>query len=761
MAHPRVPGLSDVLLSGLLLFLLPGLAHAQAPEEPAALRGFVRSGADGQSLQGANVVLRDTTGRIAHAVVTDADGFYQITGIAAGRYELGISFVGHQQHSESFDLQAGAQQTVTVSLPSAPHELDDVTVEGRRPVEEAEAGVRRIRSTEIESIPTAGPGSDLSSYLRGLPGVTTTGDRGGRMYVRGGTPSQNLVLVDGMALHKPFHIIGLYSAVPGDLVSTAEFYAGGYGAEYMGRISSVLDVQLRPGNTEAFRASVGGGPFLSSARVEGPFKNGSSSYLLHARHSLIEHSGPAVLNQRTPYKFYDVTAKYHTQGESHQCSVAGMRTYDRGQIDPGQDASFRWSNSALGGKCLIFGNTSSQVLDVKFGMSRFSNSVTSLENAQRTAGTWRFYTKLDFSQPAFSGNTMKWGIHFRTDQYRINVTESFLGIASESYFRITAAPYIGTELSWRDRFSLTPSLGTQFQFSRGLPSLEPRLRFSYRPGGSNRMKLTAAGGLYRQFVNGIADERDAGTTFQALMPSPFENHPSQSIHGLVGWNQQLSEHFRVSVEGWYKQLQNLSVPRWTPIVRFNTNLARADGTAYGADLSTHYERGRVRLGVTYGYGKTTYQASEEDIGAWTGDAVVRYTPPHDLRHKLGLTTSLDLHWMTASARWQYNSGLPFTRVYGFDAFLDMRGLRDRPFENPGTNRTLFDRPYGARLAPYHRLDVSLEKTIDITPTLAVSTEVGAINAYDRTNLFYFDIFTRDRVDQLPLIPYVSLQVNIR
>ncbi len=747
-------------IAGILLCSL--IAAGPAPtfaQDPAAVRGFVRSADGGQSLQGANVILRDTTGNVQSAVATNADGLYQISEIPPGRYRLSISFVGYTPHRDTLQLAPGEQRTVSISLSASAQQLDDVTIEGRRPVKESEAGLRQIRSADIESIPSAGPGSDLSTYLRGLPGVTTTGDRGGRLYVRGGTPSQNKVLVEGMPLHKPFHIIGLYSAFPGDLVSTADFYGGGFGAEYMGRLSSVLDVQLRPGNVNEFKGSVGAGPFLALARFEGPISRGGSSFLVNVRHSLIEHSGPTLLNQQTPYKFYDLTAKYHSQGESSQCSLVGMRTYDRGRLDPNRTASFRWNNTAFGGECLLFGDTSAQVLDASFGTSHFGNAVRSVDGTTRDASAWRFYTNLDLTQPLPNGNSLQWGFHLRADQYRLSLDEPFLGITSEDYFRITTSPYIEASLTWNDRVTLTPSLGTQFQFSRGLPMLEPRLRLSYRPRGSERMKLTAAGGLYRQLVTGVSDERDAGSTFQALLPSPFTDHPPQAAHALLGWNQQIQSSLRVSVEGWYKKLWDLAVPRWTPIVRFNTTLSRADGQAFGADLSIQYEPDPLRLDLTYGYGQTTYQASEDDLGGWTGDPLIEYSPPYDLRHKIGVSASLDLSWVTASARWQYNSGLPFTQVYGYDSMLEVRGLREHPFGSVGTPRALFDRPYQARLPAYHRLDASLKRTFTLSPLLGMTVEMGAINAYDRRNVFYVDIFTQDRVDQLPVIPYLSLQIN--
>jgi hypothetical protein len=127
---------------------------------------------------------------------------------------------------------------------------------------------------------------------------------------------------------------------------------------------------------------------------------------------------------------------------------------------------------------------------------------------------------------------------------------------------------------------------------------------------------------------------------------------------------------------------------------------------------------------------------------------------------VGLTASLDLAPFSVSARWQYSSGRPFTQGYGTDNFLEIRGLRGRPRSERGNNRFLYERQYNARLPSYHRLDVSIEREFTLSPGLTLTAEGGAINAYDRKNLFYLDLLTRERVDQLPIIPYVGFTLDI-
>ena len=753
----RLPSLLISLV--LLCPLSPTSAIGQEAEE-AALRGFVRAETDGTPLQGANVVLRTPDGAIEAAAVTNGDGFYQLARLSPGSYRLRISFVGYRAYRDTIRLSSGDRRTLSISLETASQTLEGVTVEGRDPVEDAKAGLRRIESADIETIPSPGPGADLASYLRSLPSVTTTGDRGGRLYVRGGTPSQNLVLVDGVPIYKPFHIVGLYSTFPGDLVSGADFYAGGFGAQYTSRMSSVLDIQLRPGNTKEFQGNAGLGPFLTSVRFEGPLQQGSKSFLVQARHSLIEESGPALLNQSAPYKFYDITAKVHTQSESNQCSFVGVRSYDRGRIDPSRNASFKWDNTVVGGNCLIFGGESSQTLEVSFGTSHFNNSVRSTDRTNRSSGTWIAHTRFELSQPAPWDGTLSWGGRVQANQYDLALQEPFLGVESESQFLLSGAVHGGLTWTWRDRLTLNPTIGAQSLDGSGGISLDPRLRMSYGFGTERPTKVTAAGGVYHQLTTGINDERDAGSAFRAITPTPYPSNPSQSIHAMLGLDQMLASSLHFSVEGWYKNLQDLPVPRWTPIVRFNTNLVRADGTALGVDASLKYNNNPFRLSLTYGYGKVTYRASERRLGAWADQTLIEYNPPHDLRHKVGITAGLQSEWVNANIRWQYTSGRPYTQVYGYDTMLEIRGLRDAPTTDVGIPRALYQRPYDARLPAYHRLDVSLQRSFTLSPTVDLSAEAGAINTYNRSNVFYIDIFTLDRVDQLPLIPYVALSIDL-
>jgi hypothetical protein len=119
-------------------------------------------------------------------------------------------------------------------------------------------------------VPVPAASRDLAAYLQTLPGVVTTGDRGGQMFIRGGTHTENLTLMDGLLIHQPFHILGFFSAFPEELISSVDFYAGGFGARYSGRTSSVLDVRMRDGNRNEYAGTGSVSPFVAEPVLEGP-----------------------------------------------------------------------------------------------------------------------------------------------------------------------------------------------------------------------------------------------------------------------------------------------------------------------------------------------------------------------------------------------------------------------------------------------------------------------------------------------------------
>ena len=753
---PRRMSSFSPILAVLVLLLL--LAHTVQAQDAVGLRGFVTNAETGTGLVDANVVLATLDGSLVTAASTGEDGFYRLDDVGRGTYLFRVSFVGYQTYTDTVRLETSESYvTKSVQIEPSAQELDEITVEAEGGSAKLEAGKQRVRVADIERIPTPSPTGDIASYLQSIPGVVSVGDRGGQLFVRGGTPSQNLVLMDGTLVYNPFHLIGFYSIFSEDMVSSADFYAGGFGAEYSDRISSVLDVTMRPGNKKKFGAAASASPFLVELRAEGPLVEDSFSFLVSARQSVVEETAPQYLSTDVPLKFNDFYLKLHDSGERSQCGVSLLSSYDRGRIDPRSADTFEAENRVLAGRCVLLVPENSSLFEVTSGVSRYENSTGSGAIRDRSAEIFRFHTDLSATLPI--GNTeWNWGLAAKVNQYSYDVGETFGVFDVEEDELFTFSGFSSVTFSPVSTIDLTPGVAIVWPTTYPM-SIEPRLRGQARFFGENGPTINFATGLYQQTFEGISDERDAGSVFTAWVPAPIDDKRAQSIHALLGVSDQVLPGVNISVEGYHRWISNLPVPKWSTLSRFTTVTTLAEGRSFGVDVRTTYERGDFYGFLGYGFGVVEYEAQQGDFGDWFGGGFQEYNPPHDQRHRVNATVEYDFGLAKANIGWQFSSGLPYTQVYGFDSFIDQRGLEQNPSEDFGSPRFIFDRPYDARLPVYHRLDVSVSRTFTLG-SADFDLQGGAINIYDRSNIFYFDLAELRRVNQLPVVPYVGLKVEL-
>ena len=744
------------LLLGLLLgaawgAAVPAPVHAQAD---ATLRVVVTSAEDGGPLQGGNVTLTPPGASApVRAGATDRDGYLALRGVAPGRYVLAVTYLGFAPHRDTLTLQSGTR-VYDVPLTAAPQRLGELTVEARRGEAARQAGLQNIRPADLGRVPTPGPSADLAGYLQTLPGVVSVGDRGGQLYIEGGAPPQNRYLVDGFPVTKPFHISSFYSAFPQSIIQSADLYAGGFGAQYGEATSSVLDVRLRPGNLKQYDGSAAVGPHLAALQVEGPIDRGSESFLLSTRYSLLEQTAEPLVGEEAPIGFYDVTGRYSWQSGEYSCNVTALRTHDRGRLGPDETRELTWANTVVGGRCLVLEEEFDRTFSIRGGYSGFRNSVGTVGDPEQRAGRWRVYLMLNYDEQVF-GQPLDFGTRVTAGHYDATIDEQFAGI--EQLSRTQGMVRLHWTLDWtvNDHLSVVPSLAARVTYSVE-PSVDPRVRMTYQPDGTDRQELGLALGLYHQIDGGISDLRDAGNVFTLWRP-PASGQPLPSaLHGIAGYTQRVGSWFEGSVEGYAKRLRNIPVTTWTPEVGLDPEAALATGITYGASAQLEVQEGPFFASVGYGWSTVTYEAATDDLGAWVDGRVFSYSPAHDRRHQVNVISSYEWRGVTANVRWQFGSGRPFTKVYGYNLAL---GPTQRATEAPGTAQTIYERPFGARLPTYHRLDTSLERSFALSDRLALDVTLGAINLYGRRNIFYYDLDTLQRVNQSPLLPYVSLKLR--
>lgn len=747
--------------------LLALLSAAPAVAQNSGLRGFVTDGASETPLQGATVVLTNNSGQLT-GVATDGDGFFAFTRIAAGDYELRVSFVGYETHERPVSLSPGQVETVSVVLLEAEGVLGEalVVAEAESGIAAVAAGLETIRPADVDRVPVPGVSGDLAAYLQTVPGVVLPGDRGGQFHIRGGAPDQNQVLLDGIPVYAPLHVLSFFSAFPEEVIDGADLYTGGYGAAYGERMSSVLDVSARNGNKQDIAGAAAIAPFLSGLRVEGPIVPGRVSFLLSGRRSLVEELTPDIFGQSMAYGFGDAFGKIHALiGNRHSLSITGLGTFDRGDLGATQktflgdaiatattdSTRIAWTNRVIGARYEVLpgripirfelaGGYSAS--DQDFGPADAPERESSIESVDlRADGVW--YAR---------GFDIEFGGLFRATDTSFRLDGQFEQVPNvQSHAVSEMASYLTIGLGG-PTLELKPGVRLYHVPDVGQTVLEPRFRASWSVTASH--EVSASWGLFHQAIVGLNDERDIGNVFTAYRPVEEGSDLPRAMHAILGWSGSF-EVFKLAIEGYYKDYASLQVPIFSPFPRFTTRLESADGVAYGADIRLELnDRPFIREStvsgrVSYSLGKVEYESA-------TGET---YAPGHDRRHFVQGVLSATRGEVSLTVQGQYGTGLPFTPSAGFDEWYLFTPDVDVT-SAAGIDRILYADRNSARQPTYARVDVFLQRRIERGRYVG-TLRAGAINVFNRDNLFYFDLFTFRRVDQLPVVPSVGMKLELR
>jgi len=753
----------------LLTFVIPMAITASAQQ--AVVRGFVTDASTEQPLQGASVVLR-TGDELVTGTATDGDGYFILNRVTPDTYDLEISYIGFTSYTSRVTFSSGQILELTVGLTPRTDMIDElvVTAEAEGGITTVAAGLETVVPAAIQRVPVPGVSGDLAAYLQTVPGVTVQGDRGGQFFVRGGAVDQNLAFIDGLPVYQPFHILSFYSAFPEELVDRADFYTGGFGASYGTRVSSILDVHARNGNKQDVAGSFSVAPFLSSATIEGPIVKGRVSAIVSVRQSLVEEIMPNLFGQRMPYRFGDRFGKIHALlGASHELSFTVLDTDDRGDIAGTRKSVFgeveaaaindstevAWTNTVFGGSYTYRSNRFPIVAKLTGGRSEMTNEFGPESAPERVSSIESTDISLKLTYLLDHGNISA-GSTFRESTLAFTLDDIFTGFTSQTEDLTELSTYIESTLDLiSDKLTVTTGVNLYSLPNRSQSWVEPRARASFWPAGkTGRHQFNASWGQYHQAISGLSDKRDLGNLFTAWITTPEGQEATSAMHAIVGWNVRLYPWMNAAVEGYYKSYDHITSPIFSPFPRFTTTLQEATGEAYGMDVRLNLEnRPFIQESVLDGYVSYTYSQVEYEAGG------ISYHPAHDRRHQLNALFHAQRGDVGITVQWQYGSGLPFTQSGGFDIWYLLTPDVDVSSEQ-GVDRIVYAEPFGGRQPTYSRIDVWLEKKVERGRYVG-TLRAGALNILNRSNLFYYDLFTFQRVDQLPLIPSVGFKIELR
>lgn len=759
----------------ILLFLFfPFYLFAQNAE----VRGFLYNKKNGEPVIFNTVFLKGTK----FNAQTDVNGFYSITNIKPGTYLLMTQALGYDSSKLSIQLVAGQKLNQNIYLDELAVDLTtvNITAEKEEKKSEVNISVNKVSPKQIKQLPTIGGEPDLAQYLQVVPGVVFTGDQGGQLYIRGGSPVQNKVLLDGMTIYNPFHSIGLFSVFDTDLIRNVDVYSGGFNAEYGGRISAVLDVTTRDGNRKRFGGKISSNPFTSKIILEGPFSKfeenkTNSSFIISCRTSYLEQSSKLLYSYADknglPYNFTDIYAKASLNGSSgNKINFFGFNFAD--QVNYTSPAALKWNSYGIGSNFVVIPSGSSVLVNGSFSFSDYKIQLQQETQRPRISDIQGFQAALNFSY--FLGNdALKYGINiagYSTNYLFTNGTGIRLALNDNT---TELAGYLKYKIA-RDHFIIEPGIRAHYYTKQQSElSFEPRIGLKFLI--NDHLRLKAAGGFFAQNLLAGNSDKDVVNLFYGFISSP-DDLPGQfdgqtvnsglqkATHLIGGIEYDFLEHFEFNIEPYWKyfdQLININ-----PYQIYSDDYSNADkpdyqkksfifenGTAKGIDFLLKYDYKRLYIWMVYSLGYINRY-----------DGIQHYNPNYDRRHNINLVSSYNFgknaSWQV-SMRWNFGSGFPFTQNQGFYEKLNFNqgGIGADYTKQNGNLTVIYGELNKGRLPYYHRMDVSIKKTWNLRENIFCEANAGATNIYNRQNIFYYDRITNTRKNQLPILPTIGISLT--
>lgn len=761
-----------------LIFSLFFVTSLQAQQSTGEIRGFVFDKGTGEPIIYTNVFIRE----LMVGKATDINGFYAITKLKPGTYVIKCYSVGFDTATATLNVEAGRITTHNLYLNKVSQNLKEVSISAERQKAQNEVKISNITITQkdLKQLPTFGGEPDLVQYLQILPGVVFSGDQGGQLYIRGGPPVQNKVLLDGMIIYNPFHSIGLFSVFDADIIRSADVFAGGFNAQYGGRIGAIIDVTTREGNKKRFSSKISANTITAKILAEGPIQKfteggGSASYILSYKTSYLDKTskglyGYADPDNRTnglPYSFNDLYGKVSYIGDGgSKLNVFGFNFQDDVNMP---QTKYGWTAQGIGTNFFMIPEGST-IINGALAYSNYNMKQEEADGRPRESGISGFNVALNFTN--FLG---KDDIRYGFEMNGFNTVFKFVNAYGKELSQDESTTELAGFVKYKKsvgRLIVEPGIRIQAYASLGNYSLEPRLGAKYNL--TDRIRLKAATGMYSQNLLSAVSDQDVVNLFYGFLSGPDElpekfdgkevtSKMQTAIHYVGGAEFNVGEHAEINVEGFYKdftQLTNVNRDKRYDNTAENQNIPEVQrrdyiietGSSYGADITYKYEYKRFYFWAVY---SLTYVKRY--------DGTRTYFPNFDRRHNINLVGTINWGKEAAwsfNSRWNFGSGFPFTQTQGnYEQLSFANGVSSNYTTQNGQLGIYYTDINTGRLPYFHRLDMSLSRKVKLSERTLMTLTAAATNVYNRDNIFYFDRVNFRRVNQLPIMPTVGINLT--
>ncbi len=747
-----------------VLFLVASIMYAQ---EDYTLSGTITDKSNGETLFGASVLLKGTT----VGVITNEYGFYSLTA-PQGSYTVIISYLGYSEIEQEVTLSNNQQINFEISEFST--QLQEVVVTADEPeravLKKPEMSTVKMNIATVKQMPVVMGEVDILKSLQMLPGVTNNGEGTGGFHVRGGAQDQNLVLLDEAIIYNTSHMFGFFSVFNADAIKDVKLYKGGIPARFGGRVSSVLDVRQKDGNSKNFAATGGIGIISSRLTLEAPLFKEKGSFLIAGRRSYADVFLKAFGNDNS-VSFYDLNLKTnYTINDNNRLFLSGYFGRDSFKLGETFKSSYgnstgnlRWNhlfNDKLFSNLSLIGSKYDYDLGLTFAEFDWVSSITNYNLKY----DFKYYLsdkfKLDFGLS---------GIYYDFDPGQIKPTSSTSAVnplsldrkkAFESGIYLNAEHKLSEKLSMQYglRYSAFSRLGGQAMndyannqpviynnaldiyqrgtavgetnFDKGetiktFDNLEPRISLAYQLNENSAIKT----GFSRvaQYIHLLSNTASA-TPLDVWTPSGQFIDPQLSNQYAVGYFRNFKEKmYSLEVEAYFKNTDNrIDYIDGSDLIGQNTietEILSGESRAYGLELLLRKNEGNFTGWIAYTLSKSEQRTPGGSAGGLGINNGNWYNTSYDRTHDISVSGAYRLNdkWSFA-ANVVFQTGRPVTYPNSQYSYEDVSIASYAPRNSD-------------RLPAYHRLDLSVNYKPNKKPNARLKGEwvLGIYNAYARKN----------------------------
>ena len=584
-----------------------------------------------------NVILSGTS----YSGTTDQNGIYSIINVPGGPYRLFCTAIGFDTATAEINVNENEITQKNLLISAGSYTLSGVQINAQKDkaTTDPRVSVITITNKDFSRIPNIGGQADLAQYLQIVPGVVFTGDQGGELYIRGGSPIQTKMLLDGMTIYNPFHSIGLFSVFETDIIRSVDVYTGGFNAQYGGRISAVVDVQTREGNKKHFSGKISANPFTSKILLEGPLKKlnaeGSSiSYVFDAKSSYLDKSSKlfySYINKNgLPFNFTDLYGKISMNAANgSKFSVFGFNFRDNAVFQ--QVSEFGWKSSGIGANFILVPAASKAIIDGTLSYSDYGISLKESDNKPRTSSINGFDMIMNFTYFIPNGQ-VKYGFDiggYSTNYDFFNPLDLEI---SEKNNSTELSGYVSFKKIIKKRLILEPSLRLHYYAS--LPAFSPEPRLSMKYNVSKKFRIKFATGLYSQNFISTKNDLDVVNLFTGFLTAPdgqltdikgnrVNSNLQRAFHAVFGVEADLSKKLDLTIEPYYKKFLQLVNINRDKLYENDPDFQIETGDAYGIDFLLKYDYKNLYIYTGYSLALHTVITGSRFIRLISTGAIMR------------------------------------------------------------------------------------------------------------------------------------------